>query len=151
MLLFIVVPLIELSLLLVLADRISWPWTLALVIFTGVLGATLARRQGFQTWQRIQQQLSSGQMPADALQDALLIFLAGALLMTPGILTDAVGFSLLIPPARSAIKRRLVAWFRQRFQVQSNLYGAGPSPAGQDQIIDSYVVENRAPEPGSRD
>ncbi len=111
-LLFTLVPIVELVLLLWLSEVTSWQTTLLLVLTTGVVGAWLARMQGFQTWIKIQQQLSQGEAPAGTLVDALLIFVAGALLLTPGILTDAVGFGLLIPPIRTAIKSYLAKRFR---------------------------------------
>ncbi|QDU42625.1 phage T7 F exclusion suppressor FxsA [Symmachiella dynata] len=117
-LLFTIVPFAELVLLLWLSDVTSWQFTVLLVLVTGVVGAWLARLQGWQTWQKIQRQLSSGEAPAGTLVDALLIFVAGALLLTPGILTDAVGFSLLIPPARAVIKKWLSAKFRGSMVMQ---------------------------------
>jgi len=112
LLLFTLLPIVELALLLYLADATSWQLALGIVLATGILGAMLARRQGWRTSQRIREQLARGQMPGDALLDALLILIAGALLVTPGVLTDAVGFLLLIPPCRRLIKRRLVARFQ---------------------------------------
>lgn len=98
MLVFVLVPLAELALLLYLAEIFSWQRTLLLVIVTGVLGTLLARSQGWRTWVRIRDELAAGRMPAESLLDAVLIFVAGALLLTPGVLTDALGISLLIPP-----------------------------------------------------
>ena len=112
LLLFTLLPIVELALLLYLADATSWQLALGIVLATGILGAMLARRQGWRTSQRIREQLARGPMPGDALLDALLILIAGALLVTPGVLTDAVGFLLLIPPCRRLIKRRLVARFQ---------------------------------------
>ncbi len=88
LLLFIFVPLVELALLLYLADTTSWQLTLGLVVATGVFGTALARSQGWRAWSRIRDELAAGRMPAEPLLDAVLIFVAGALLLTPGILTD---------------------------------------------------------------
>ena len=117
--LFTLVPFVELALLLWLSDVTSWQFTVLLVIVTGVAGAWLARLQGGQTWVKIQQQLGRGEAPAGTLVDALLIFVAGTLLLTPGILTDAVGFSLLIPPLRAGIKKYLAARFRGSLVMQT--------------------------------
>ena len=129
-LLFTLVPFVELALLLWLSDVTSWQFTVLLVIVTGVVGAWLARLQGWRTWIKIQQQLAAGEAPAGTLVDALLIFVAGALLLTPGILTDAVGFSLLIPPARAVIKKWLSAKFRgsivMQGQAAANQFWSGP-------------------------
>ena len=94
---FVCLPLAELALLMAMAEQISWQATFALVIFTGVLGAALARWQGFKTLQKIQSEMAEKRMPKDSLMDAGMILVAGALLLTPGIMTDAFGFSLLFP------------------------------------------------------
>jgi len=107
LLILTIIPLTELMLLLRLADAFSWQSTLALVVLTGVLGAWLARRQGIRTLARIQSELASGTLPADALIDGALILVAGLVLVTPGILTDIFGFALLIPPIRGWLKRRV--------------------------------------------
>ena len=106
-LLFTLVPLLELYLLLAIAVRTSPQFTFALVIATGVLGAVLARRQGFRWRQKMATQLQQGEVPTDGLLDGLMIFIAGALLLTPGVLTDLLGFALLITPLRSLIKGRI--------------------------------------------
>ena len=141
LLLFIVVPLIELALLLYLAQYVGWQMTLLIVIATGLAGTTLARSQGFRTYRRIQEEFAAGRTPTNELLDAVLIFCAGALLLTPGVLTDALGLSLLIPPCRSFYRKRLVAWFQSRFQMQSFSGGAAPFQPGKSEIIDSYVVD----------
>lgn len=114
LILFTVVPLVEISLLVRLADRITWPWTFLLVLATGVIGAWLARREGVKAWRRVHENLGQGQEPTDAMLDGLMILIAGALLVTPGVLTDIVGFMLLIPPCRAVVKRRMRAAFHAR-------------------------------------
>lgn len=140
LLLFILVPLVELVLLLYLADVLGWQHTLLLVIATGVAGTLLARSQGWRTWVRIRTELAAGQMPTESLLDAVLIFVAGALLLTPGILTDALGISLLVPWCRAGYRRRLVAWFKSRFTIRTAGAGARNSPAERHEVIDSYVI-----------
>jgi len=139
--LFILIPLCELVLLLYLADVTGWQFTLLLVVTTGVTGTLLARSQGWRTWLRIRQELAAGRMPANSLLDGVLIFVAGALLLTPGILTDLVGISLLIPVCRGYCRRRLVAWFKSRFTVQTAGSGSWSSAQGRSEVIDSYVIE----------
>ena len=139
--LFILVPLVELALLLYLADASSWQFTLLLVITTGVIGTLLAREQGWRTWTRIREELAAGRMPADSLLDGVLIFVAGALLLTPGILTDLFGISLLVPVCRDYYRRRLVAWFKSRFTIQTSGIGSWPPPQGRSEVIDSFVVD----------
>ena len=142
LLLFIVVPFVELALLLKLAELTSWIHTLLLVIATGVLGTWLARSQGLRTYRKIQQPLSAGQMPTDSLLDAAMIFVAGALLLTPGILTDLFGFSLLFPMTRQLYRRWLVKRFKARFTMQTRFGNSEPRPGAE--IIDSYVVEHHS-------
>ncbi len=117
LLLFITIPFIELVLLLMLSERMGWAPTLGLVVFTGVVGANLARHQGLRTIQKLQQEVSGGQMPATALMDAAMILVAGALLLTPGVLTDLFGFSLLIPFCRHAYRRGLAGYIQRNFKV----------------------------------
>lgn len=139
--LFVALPIIEFSLLFELADAISWPATIALVLLTGVLGAALARQQGLKTLSRIQQELAAKRMPGDALFDGALILVAGAVLITPGVLTDAFGFALLIPPIRSVIKRTLRRHFADRVQMVRT--GAqSPSP-GAGEVVDAQVIETQ--------
>jgi len=116
-LLLTVVPFVELVILLKLADRFSWQKTLALVILTGVVGAWLARREGLKALTRIQADLERGEMPTDSMIDGVMILAAGLLLVTPGILTDACGFALLIPPVRRLVRRRLAESFHRRIII----------------------------------
>ncbi len=102
--LFVAMPLIELWVLLVLAARIGWPPTILLVFITGIVGASLARSQGLQTVAAIQRDMANGVMPAPRLMDGVMILLAGAMLITPGILTDIMGFMLLVPATRQIIR-----------------------------------------------
>lgn len=117
LLLLTLIPLVELSILLRIAERIRWGPTVLLVVATGVLGAWLARREGIRALQKIQSELAAGTPPTGAMLDAALIVVAGVVLVTPGVLTDALGFALLIPPARSWIKKRLVDYFHSRIVV----------------------------------
>jgi len=138
LLLFILVPLVELILLMFVADQTHWWFAAGLVIVTGIAGTLLARSQGSKAFRRIQTSMSQGQIPTDALIDAAMIFVAGALLLTPGMLTDAVGLSLLVPICRRWYRRRFVRWFRARFTFQA----ASSDEVGQHdaEVIDSYVV-----------
>ena len=99
-LLFVGVPLVELWLLLQVGEQMGALPTLTLVVGTGMLGANLARREGMRTIEKVNKAMAEGQMPQEALLDGLAIFLGGALLLTPGILTDVLGFSLLFPLTR---------------------------------------------------
>lgn len=135
----------ELTLLLWLAQYEGWVVTLGIVLFTGILGTLLARSQGFSTWQKIQTQMSRGQMPGSEMADAAMIFAAGALLMTPGLLTDGLGFMLLIPPCREWMKKRFLTWAKSKFHFQATTTVDGEthtytSSPGRSEVVDSYVV-----------
>ena len=105
LLLFTVVPLVELFLLLQIGRFVGPIPTIGLVLFTGTLGAWLARSQGVQVLRRARGQFSQGEMPTEALVDGVLIFVAGAVLLTPGLLTDLAGFFLLTPFGRAWVRR----------------------------------------------
>ena len=153
--LFIAVPVTELVILVQLAHQVSWPVTLALVFATGILGASLARWQGWRTIQSIQAELRDGRMPTRSLLDAGMILVAGALLLTPGILTDLFGFSLLVPACRRFYQRAVTAWVRRNFRVEvfsSGFPSGSPFDTGaerdlaNDDVIDARVVQ-RVDEP----
>ncbi|MCD5401944.1 FxsA family protein [candidate division NPL-UPA2 bacterium] len=103
-LLFTVVPVVELALLIKLGQHIGVSYTLAIVILTGVAGGYLARSQGLATLRRIQDDINKGVMPADKIFDGVLIFCGGILLLTPGLITDLIGFMALVPFTRRLIK-----------------------------------------------
>jgi UPF0716 protein FxsA len=110
--LFVILPLVELYLLLKVGSLIGTGPTVGIIILTGIAGGLMARRQGFAVWQRIQDHLNRGVLPAAPLVDGLFVLAGGLLLLTPGLLTDAAGFLALLPPTRRILKR----WLRGRFQ-----------------------------------
>jgi UPF0716 protein FxsA len=114
LLLFTVVPLVELFILVKLGSVVGVLPTIALVILTGVLGAWLARQQGLGVLKRLTTDLDQGRLPAEALIDGLLILIAGAVLLTPGLITDGLGFYLLIPQGRAAVRKLVAARFADR-------------------------------------
>ena len=107
LLLFILVPAVELALLIELGQHIGTLATLALIAGTGALGAFLARLQGLGVLRQMQIELAGGRLPASSIVDGVIILLAAALLVTPGILTDALGFLCLVPGFRRVVKRAL--------------------------------------------
>lgn len=115
--LFTAVPLVELYFLLWMARQMGFAATLGLVLFTGALGAWLARSQGLATLKAIRAEHAHGRLPAGHLVDGLLILIAGAVLLTPGLLTDLAGFFLLIPAGRrlirDAVRRSIEAKIKQ--------------------------------------
>jgi UPF0716 protein FxsA len=107
-LLFILVPFIEIYLLIEIGSEIGAPWTIFLVVLTAAIGAWLVRLQGMAALTRVQRSLDEGTLPALELVEALFLLIAGALLLTPGFFTDAVGFVFLTPPLRRGLIRFLV-------------------------------------------
>ena len=110
-LLFSIVSLVELYLLVAIGGAIGfWP-TLGMVLLTALVGATLARREGLKVLRAWQEALAQGRMPEEGLTGALLVVVAGVLLMTPGVLTDVAGIALMIGPIRRWVARRLEGRF----------------------------------------
>lgn len=116
---FVLIPLIELILLLRLAEATSWLTTLWVVLLTGIIGSVLARREGIAAWFRFQTAMQNGRMPRGEIRDGLMIAFAAALLLTPGLLTDALGFTLLTPVGRRVIS----GWFARHFQGRFEVVG----------------------------
>lgn len=108
-LLFTLVPIIELALLLKLNTYIGLGYTLLIVLITGIVGAYLAKQQGRGILQNIRLEMSQGRMPGDELVNGLCVLIGGAFLLTPGLMTDTAGFILVIPFTRAVIKRVIKA------------------------------------------
>ena len=109
--LFILVPIAELYVIIQVGEAIGFVETIGLLLLISFLGAWLAKRAGLGVLRRVRQQLDAGRVPAAELIDGFLVLLAGALLLTPGFLTDIVAIFLLIPPVRAAVR----ALLRRRF------------------------------------
>lgn len=109
--LFTFIPLLELYILIKIGGYLGAFQTIALVVFTALLGVVLVRFEGLRTLQQIRQSLSQGIVPAEEMVDGVLIFIGGILLITPGVLTDLFALVLLIPYSRTIFKR----WLRRRF------------------------------------
>lgn len=123
--LFIAVPVAEITVLIRVGGAIGLFNTIAFVIFTAVLGAYLVRQQGFATLAKLQQETNAGRVPAMQIAEGVALLFAGAVLMTPGFITDAIGFAILIPPVRQA----LIAWAAKNF-IKGNggaVYGSSNS------------------------
>jgi UPF0716 protein FxsA len=118
LLLFVFVPIAELAVLIQVGQAIGVLETIALMLVVSVIGAWLVKREGVGVWRRAQRQLDAGQVPGRELVDAALIMLAGALLLTPGFLSDCVGILLLLPPVRGGLRRFVIARMRKRVVAQ---------------------------------
>ncbi|MDF1753694.1 MAG: FxsA family protein [Verrucomicrobiales bacterium] len=116
-LIFTLIPLVEFFIFYSLASVISLPYTIAIIIITGFLGAWLTKSQGFKTLMSYQKAVSEGRLPHREAIDGIIILLAGAVLLTPGFLTDAVGFALLVPPVREKVRKFLGERLKNKVQV----------------------------------
>jgi UPF0716 protein FxsA len=142
-LLFTLIPLVELILLVWIALQTNWMVTLAMIFLPGLLGAWLARREGLRCLREVRRQVLQGELPSGTLLEGLLILVAGALLITPGVLTDLAGFALLIPPVR----RRVGRWLTERLRARAVTVVSTPWPGSEhhDKIIDVRVIDPNQP------
>ena len=142
--LFVGVPLLELYLLVWLSTVVGFWTTVAITLVTGVVGGTLAKREGLRVWRAWNDAISRMVPPEEGVTDGVLVLVGGALLITPGVLTDVVGFALLLPASRRAVARQLRAWLDRR--IASGQIGLGtpgvrmgvaPWPEGARTVIDT--------------
>ena len=122
--LFVVVTFAEIYLLIKMGATVGVTWTILLVLFTAVLGAWLVRLQGIATWRRFQNSVARNSLPAEPLVEGLCLLVAGALLLIPGFVTDAIGFASLVPPLRRMMLRRLIG----RLSVKRPASGQSAEP-----------------------
>ena len=113
--LLIIVPALEIGLLVLSGQAIGIISTVLLIISTGILGAYLAKKQGVETLRRAQEEMQHGQLPGDAIIDGLCILVGGIVLLTPGFITDTIGFLLLLPPTRKLFKPYIYKLFKRWF------------------------------------
>lgn len=97
-------------------------WVVGLILFTGVVGVTIARNQGIETWNRAQKSMSYGQVPADEILDGICIFIGAVFLFSPGFITDIAGFILVLPFSRGPFKIWLQRFFRNRMNKGKIIY-----------------------------
>jgi UPF0716 protein FxsA len=149
LLLFVVVPAVELSLLIQIGRVVGTLPTLALIVFTGVLGAWLARWQGLGVVRQVQAEMADGRIPAGPVVDGVLILIAGAVLMTPGLLTDLFGFFLLVPAGRrhvkNHLKERLERAVRRGNVAVSVDFGEGETPFAGREVRDVSPPKDSEP------
>lgn len=154
LILFIVVPLLDLFLLMKISKFTGIPVTIGLVVLTGIIGAWLAKQQGTFVKGQIKDRLNKRQMPADLIGDGAMIMFAAGLLLTPGLLTDVLGFSLLIPACRTQYKRFFANQIKGSFNFQVFTPPAEQPRHHPDDpnIIDGEVVDrDDAPDAGGND
>lgn len=133
-LLFLVIPFIEITLLIKLGGLIGALPTIALMIITAIIGAKLVRQAGLTTWMEAQRRMAAGEVPGQQICEGLVLLIAGVMLVTPGLITDAAGIALLLP----ALRRKLAAQLSKRMVVQTAAGsmggGFGQRPEGNQTI-----------------
>ncbi len=135
LLLFLAMPLIEVATFVKVGGMIGAPWTIILTVGTAFLGAFLVKTQGIRTLLSVKEQLAQGQMPAAAMVEGIILLVCGALLLTPGFVSDTVGFLGLIPVVRAAIAKKIVTNV-----IKTNL--GAHSPFQQNTFTGSATVES---------
>ncbi|MCL6570309.1 MAG: membrane protein FxsA [Bacillus sp. (in: Bacteria)] len=118
-LLIIAIPAFDLGFLLLIGKTIGVWATIVLIIFTGIIGAYLAKKEGLQTIQRVQEQLNNGEIPGEAVIDGICILIGGVLLLTPGFITDLTGFLLLFPPSRKPLKFLIIKTWQRKINKRN--------------------------------
>lgn len=113
-LLFILMPIIEIAILIELGSRIGAFNTILIVIITGIIGAVLAKQQGMSIIHKIKEDIAFGNMPTESLFNGIFVLVGGILLITPGLITDFIGFTLLIPITRNVIKKIIRTWLEKK-------------------------------------
>src|SRR5215207_3357294 len=135
-LLFIAVPIAELAVIIQVGQAIGIWWTIGLLIADSILGAWLMRHQGRTAWRRFNEAVGAGRVPAREVLDGALVIFGGALLLTPGFLTDALGLILLLPPTRAVVRGVLVRRLTHRMIASAN---RPPAPSAYD--VDGTAVD----------
>ncbi|HHJ34955.1 MAG TPA: FxsA family protein [Gammaproteobacteria bacterium] len=144
-LLFIIIPLVELYFIIVVGEAIGAFWTVILVILTAVIGVNLLRVQGMSTLAKAQRNMAQGQIPAMEMMEGIALAVAGVLLITPGFITDTLGFLCLIPASRQAIIRYLMTKGRVRTGFSA---GPGGFQQGQNRSSESEPHDTARPKVG---
>jgi len=143
LILFILVPVIELILLFQVGARIGLPATLGIIIITAIIGTRLTRAQGAYNMQRAQAAMSEGRIPHEEILDGMIIIVAGVLLIIPGLLTDALGCALMIPSLRTGFRKRFGNAFNAGRQFPNS--PAGNKPATEfddDSVIEAEIIDD---------
>src|SRR5918994_4692764 len=139
--LFILVPIAELAVIIQVGQSIGVWWTIAILIADSVLGSLLMRSQGRASWRRFNETLGAGRIPGREVADGVLVIFGGALLLTPGFLTDVVGLLFLLPPTRAPIRRVFLRAATRRIAVSMTVGGGRPRPPRRDDDVEGTAVD----------
>jgi UPF0716 protein FxsA len=137
LLLFVVVPLVELYLLVGLSSAIGFWQTVAITLVTGLTGGALAKREGLRVFREWNRALAELRPPAEGVLDGVLVFVGGALLITPGVITDAVGILCLLPPSRRMLSAAIRARLDARIVRLSPTAGYREPPSRPPRVIET--------------
>ncbi|MBP6523964.1 MAG: FxsA family protein [Dermatophilaceae bacterium] len=143
-----IIPIVEIAAIIAVGRVIGgWP-TLALLVLESMLGAWIVKREGARTWAALQEALTTGQMPSRQLADAALVLIGGTLLLTPGFVTDIVGFFFILPLTRPITRAWLQAVVAGRLLGPSGEWPGGPGPSatprsGRPDVVEGEVVQGR--------
>ncbi|MFB4166700.1 FxsA family protein [Virgibacillus sp. JSM 102003] len=118
----LILPAMEIGVFIWIGGIIGPWWVVGLILLTGVVGVTIAKKQGIDTWNRAQQSMSNGQVPAHEIVDGICIFVGAVFLFSPGFITDAVGFTLVLPYTRGPFKLMLQRFFQDRMNRGKIIY-----------------------------
>lgn len=150
-LLFVLVPTADLVLLWILFITLPWYVSLLWILVTALLGSFFARQQGAKVLREIRQEMQRNLLPANSLVDGVLVFTAGILLITPGVLTDLAGFALLLPRVRRVLRQQAMEYFKRKIKVETVQFTSsfnsnfGPNrPHFEDTtVVDGEVVDRK--------
>ena len=149
---FLVVPIIEISVFIVVGGQIGVGFTILLILLTAVIGTLLLRQQGFGILARIRDDVNAGRVPAAAMAHGVLIIVAGVLLLTPGFVTDGLGFLIFVPRFRDWVWRAVAPGFFAHLSGSwSRWPGAGDDSAGYHPVIDGSTAPPADAKPGPGD
>jgi UPF0716 protein FxsA len=139
--LFIVVPIAELAVIVQVGQLIGVWWTIALLVVDSILGSLLMRSQGRSAWRRFVTAVEGARVPAREVADGVLVIFGGALLLTPGFLTDILGLALLLPPTRAVIRRLFLREAMRRITVSMAGVAGMARPAPGADVVDGTAVD----------
>jgi UPF0716 protein FxsA len=140
--LFIIVPIAELAVIIQVGQAIGVWWTIAILIVDSIVGSLLMRSQGRVAWRRFNQAVGTGRIPAREVADGVLVIFGGALLLTPGFISDIAGLLFLLPPTRALIRRVFLREAMRRITVSmANVQVPQPRPPRRDDDIEGTAVD----------
>ncbi|HVM13704.1 MAG TPA: FxsA family protein [Egibacteraceae bacterium] len=154
--LFIIIPIVELAIIIQVGQVVGTGWTIVALIAVSLVGAALVKSEGLRAWRRVREALAEARMPAEEVVDGALVLLGGALMLTPGFLTDGVGLFLVVPVTRGLINRGIRGRVRSAFGLRPprrrGVRRRPPeSPSARHSVVDVDVVSVERDDPRSSD